>query len=115
MLTFIPKRNLLLAAAVGLVSACTISGHFGENPPDWDYEPPDSIAEPDKEFCHNYAYSKAGERGRELASSKSMNNTAMLTGGLGAFGVMAYISEQEDVTYEKSMKECLQEKGYDLD
>jgi hypothetical protein len=43
-----------------------------------------------------------------------MENISMYTGGLGAFGVFAYISEQEDVTYEKSMKECLQEKGYDL-
>ena len=112
MLTFIPKRNMLLAATAALVSACTFSSHFGKNPPDWDYEPPNNIAELDEKFCHNFAFNKARERSRELTNSKSMNTTAMLTGGLGVF---AYISAQEDVTYEKSMKECLQEKGYDLD
>ena len=112
MLTFIPKRKMLLAVTAVLVSACTFSSHFGKNPPDWDYEPPDNIAGLDKKFCDDYAFNKASKRSRELTNSKSMNTTAMLTGGLGVF---AYISAQEDVAYEKSMKECLHEKGYDLD
>ena len=35
-----------------------------------------------------------------------------IVGGMGAF---AHVSEQEDVAYGAAMKECLQEKGHDLD
>jgi hypothetical protein len=96
-------------------AGCSITSHYGADPPDWDYECPEFVSATDKEYCHDYAYEAARHVMHDVAGSEAFSNTAIMLGPFGVLGAAAYVSEQEDNAYEEAMLECLRERGYQLD
>lgn len=107
-------HRLFIYVFILIISGCSISSHYGVDPPDWDYKCPEFVSEEDNEYCHDYAYDKASHVLHDTASD-GFSNTAILLGPFGIFGAAAYVSEKEDWVYEDAFKECLREKGYGLD
>jgi hypothetical protein len=104
-----------IGAIIFICAGCSITSHYGADPPDWDYKCPKIVTESDREYCHEYAYQEASHVMHDVAGSDAFSNTAIMLGPFGVLGAAAYVSEQEDDVYEEAMKECLREKGYDLD
>lgn len=106
-------HGLIIGVAVLAISGCTVTSHYGPDPPEWDYKCPEFVSDEDNKYCHDYAYEKASHVFQETATD-SFTNTATLLGPFGVFGGFAYISEKEDWVYEDAFKECLRERGYDI-
>jgi hypothetical protein len=110
---YVSIHGLCICAAIFIISGCSITSHYGADPPDWDYKCPDFVSQEDNEYCHDHAYDAASNVMRETASD-GFSNTAILLGPFGVLGGAAYISEKEDWVYEEAFKECLRERGYDI-
>jgi hypothetical protein len=107
-------HRLFIGAAIVICAGCSITSHYGVDPPEWDYKCPEFVTEADNEYCHECAYDKASHVLQDTAGSDAFSNTAILLGPFGILGGAAYVSEKEDWVYEDAFKECLRDKGYDL-
>lgn len=106
-------NRLFIGAAIVICAGCSITSHYGADPPDWDYKCPEYVSEEDNDCCHGYAYDKASHVMHDTATD-GFSNTAILLGPFGVLGGAAYISEKEDWVYEDAFKECLRERGYEI-
>ena len=107
------KGSVAAILAMLMISGCG-GTHFGTDPDEFRYEAPELVSEADEVMCTSRARSAARQRGNELTSSKSMENTAMYGGVIGAVGVFSYIYEAEEQAYEEAFQACLEERGYEL-
>jgi hypothetical protein len=89
---YVSIHGLCICAAIFIISGCSITSHYGADPPDWDYKCPDFVSQEDNEYCHDHAYDAASNVMRETASD-GFSNTAILLGPFGVLGGAAYISE----------------------
>ncbi len=105
----------VIIATAFMISACGMGTHFGVEPDEFRYEPPDTVSDEHEAQCTGPARSAARQRGNELTRSKGMENTAIYGGPIGALGVFTYIYEAEEDAYEEGFEDCLEEKGYELD
>ena len=105
--------SFIMLSFVG--GGCSITSHYGADPPEWDYKCPDYVSAADRDYCHQYAYDAARHVMADTAGSKTFSNTATMLGPFGVLGAAAYVSEKEDNVYEDAMKKCLRDRGYDPD
>ena len=92
-----------------------MGSHFGVDPSEFRYRPPETVSDTDKAECTSRARLTARQRGWELSSSKGLERTAMWGGVIGAVGAFSYVYEAEEKAYGDEFKACLEEKGYSSD
>ena len=79
-------HRLFIGAAIVICAGCSITSHYGVDPPEWDYKCPEFVTEADNEYCHEYAYDKASHVLQDTAGSDAFSNTAILLGLLVSLG-----------------------------
>ena len=105
------RKMAALLVAGGLLSSCGWGSHFGVEPKDFRYVPPESVSQADRDECRNRAISVARSRGWDVASSKDTEVMGTYFGAVGAMGAFAGIYEAEEVAYTEEFESCLKEKG----
>lgn len=96
--------SLLLAACASTPKAPNKYGHHH----DYEYQAPAQVSEADADECGRRADAEAF-----AAVSEISDKPAILLGPLGAAVQIARAKSKLNSTYEKVMKACLLEKGYE--
>lgn len=97
--------SLLLAACASTPQTPNKYGHNF----DYTYQPPPQVSEADADECGQRANKEAF-----AATSEISDRAAILFGPIGAAVQLARVKSRLNSTYEKVMKDCLREKGYEL-
>ena len=103
---------LSLCALSLLLTACASTpqtpNKYGHNF-DYEYESPPEVSAADANECGERANKEAF-----AASSEISDRAGVLFGAIGAVVQLARVKSKLNSTYEKVMKDCLREKGYEL-
>ena len=104
------KKLLLVVIVLSTVACASGPPNKFSHHHDYPYRAPDYIAAADEDECSKKANSDA------FASIRDMSNTpGLLFGAIGATIQLARANHTLNSTYEKSMKTCLKDKGYNIE
>jgi hypothetical protein len=96
---------LLLAACASTPKAPNKYGHYHDYP----YPTPAEVSEADADECGKRANAEAF-----AATSEISDRAGVLFGAIGAAVQLTRVKHKLNSTYEKAMKTCLREKGYEV-
>ena len=104
------KADALILPAIPLLASCGMGSHFGVEPKEFRYKPPDYVSQHHKQECKTEAKSAAFRASYEF--SQTGETMSYIFGGAGALGSFMAVYEKEEAAYRDAFEQCLKQNNY---